>query len=82
MKLSDDLDNLIAAKMVKQVPVKMTFNASPEAASIVAEYLEYHEQTKGNKITVDVLLSSLIESSLVRQKSFRQWRTGRKEQSQ
>ncbi len=71
--MKNQLNQKIKSRLAETKQVKISFSASANLQNLINKYLEFYQQTEGEKLTQDVLLSSLVESALLSQKPFKNW---------
>ncbi len=71
--MKTQLNEKIKAKLADSKQVKISFSASTNLQNLIKKYLEFYQQTENEKLTQDVLISSLVESALLAQKPFKTW---------
>ncbi len=71
--MNNQLNQKIKSRLAENKQVKISFSAPANLQNLINKYLEFYQQTEGEKLTQDVLLSSLVESALLAQKPFTNW---------
>ncbi len=71
--MKNQLNEKIKSRLAESKQVKISFSASTNLQNLIKKYLEFYQQTENEKLTQDVLISSLVESALLAQKPFKTW---------
>ena len=71
--MKSQLNQKIKAKLAESKQVKISFSASTNLQNLIKKYLEFYQENENEKLTQDVLISSLVESALLNQKPFNDW---------
>jgi hypothetical protein len=72
--MSRNLTQKLKQSLAKNKQTKISFNASLNVQDLINDYLRYYSDIEAEKITLDLLLSSIIESVLNGDKEFQKWR--------
>lgn len=67
------LDQRIKESLEQNRQTKITFTAPVKVEQSAHYYLDYYHHTHDDKITLDILLSNIIDSALNSDKNFRKW---------
>lgn len=61
---------------------KLSIQISQKVSDLIDDYRHFHKEVSGEEVTLDALVSAVISSALVSDKTFLKWRRDKTESSQ